>query len=188
MDDSTIIDMFLARNEDALKITANKYGKVIRSISCAILGDDFLAEECENDTYLSAWNLIPPNEPRDYFLSFLIKIAKHTALDICRKNQRKKRKCDIVSLTSEIENYLPAAENTHNELEAKMTAEAINSFLRALPKEQRIIFIRRYWYQDSIEEISERLDIGKSKVKVTLHRLRNQLKKYLEKEGLQYER
>lgn len=183
MEDSKIVDLFLARNEKAIKESEKKYGKLIRQIALSITEDHQLSEECENDTYLSAWNLIPPNEPRDYLSAFLSKIVRNISLDRCRAKRSAKRMADTVTLDSELALCLPDGTNISEEIDSRLLGEAISKFLKDQPKEKRIIFIRRYWYQDSITEIAERINISENKVKVTLHRTREKLKKYLKKEG-----
>ncbi len=182
MEDSTIVEMFLARNENAIKATKDKYGSKILNIAQAIVGDSFTAEECENDTYISVWNLIPPNEPKTYFIQFLTKIVRNIALDRCRQRNSVKRAV-TVSLSDELAQCLPSTEDVAATVDARLLGESINKFLKDQPKEIRIMFIRRYWYEDSISEIAEKLDINENKVKVSLHRTRKKLKKHLEKEG-----
>ena len=183
MEDSKIVDLFLSRNEKAITEAAKKYGRIIRKIATSITEDSFLAEECENDTYLTAWNLIPPNEPRSYLSAFLTKIARNISLDKCRARRSAKRMADTVSLDDELAMCLPDMTDTSNEVDSRLLGDAISKFLKDEPKEKRMIFIRRYWYQDSISEISLRMSISESKVKVSLHRTREKLKKYLKKEG-----
>jgi len=183
LEDSKIVDLFLERNEKAIKESEKKYGKLIRQIALSITEDHQLSEECENDTYLSAWNLIPPNEPRDYLSAFLSKIVRNISLDKCRARRSAKRMADTVSLDDELAACLHGDMNVPDEVDSRLLGDAISKFLKDQPKEQRIIFVRRYWYQDSVTEISMRMNISESKVKVTLHRTREKLKKYLKKEG-----
>ncbi len=183
MDDSKIVDLFFERDETAIKKASEKYGKVIRKIAFSIIEDEFLAQECENDAYLTAWNLIPPNEPRDYLLSFLSKITKNIALDKCRAKNSKKRHADIVSLSEELTLCIPSDTDVSSEVDARILGDLISKFLKKQKKETRIIFIRRYWYQDSITEIAKKMNLSENKVKTVLHRTRNKLKKYLTKEG-----
>lgn len=183
MEDSKIVDLFLERNEKAIKESAKKYGKIIKKITLSITEDEHMAEECENDTYLSAWNLIPPNEPRDYLSAFLTKIARNISIDRCRSKRSAKRMADTLSLDDELAMCLPDGMDVSAEVDSRILGQVISNFLKAQPKEKRIIFIRRYWYHDSVTEISMRMNISENKVKVTLHRTREKLKKYLIKEG-----
>ena len=183
MNDSEIIDLYLERNEDAVKITSEKYGARLYAIAYGITSDASDAEECENDTYLQAWRLIPPNAPRNYFLSFLSRITRSTALDKCRKKKRGKRNMKYAELTSEIEECIPDTDNVETETDARELGRVIGEFLKQKSVEARGIFMRRYWYMDSIKEISEKFGVSESNVSVILYRTRKELKAYLEKEG-----
>ncbi len=108
MDDSSIIDLYLVRDQTALTCTVAKYGTRLRSLAENILDDDQSAQECENDTYWQAWRSIPPHEPRTYFFSFLAKITRHLALDCCRRRNRLKRSAQLESLTVELEECIPS--------------------------------------------------------------------------------
>ena len=183
MDDSRIVDLYLSRDESAISRTAQKYGVKLRRIANRILNNMESAEECENDTYLETWNCIPPHDPRDYFFAFLGKIARHLAIDECRKKSSQKRYALFCELTHEMEECLPGNNNAEENADLEALEQAINAFLRACSEEQRNIFVRRYWYFDSIPEISQRYGHSQSKVKTTLFRLREGLKRHLEKEG-----
>lgn len=178
-EDKEIIDLYLNRDERAIEKTADKYGKRLRKLATEITGDYQTAEECENDTYIRAWNTIPPKEPYDYFYAFLVSINRNIALNICRSRNTLKRSVQIEELNSELEQIIPASDTTDDQL----LQEIINLFLAGISSEKRNIFIRRYWYMDSISQIAEGFGISESKVKIVLYRLRNKLKKVLEKEG-----
>lgn len=183
MEDAQIVDLFLARNESAIRHTAEKYGPQLRGLAKAILEDRSAAEECENDTYLEAWNRIPPHEPRTYLFAFLGKITRHLAIDACRKRSADKRSAVVCELTSELEECLPARETVEDALNVRTLTEAVNNYIRQCSEEQRAIFVRRYWYFDSVEAIGRRYGFSRSKVKTALFRLRGGLKDYLQKEG-----
>ncbi len=183
MEDAKIVEMYLQRDENAIKQTKEKFGKRLHRIAYDITVDRQTAEECENDTYFQAWNTIPPNEPRSYLYAFLARITRHMAINCCRDRNRLKRSAVICELSAELEQCLPAPDDMQCRVEEAEFAEAINGFLADLDEEKRNIFLRRYWYLDSVAEISERFAISQSKVKVTLHRCRENLRKYLEKEG-----
>lgn len=183
MDDSKIVEMYLARDEAAIKETKEKYGKRLRSLSHGIVCDFQTAEECENDTYMEAWSTIPPHEPKSYFYAFLGRIIRHISLNCCRNRDRLKRSAYICELNSEMEQCIPAPDDVECRVDEQALREAINGFLQTLDEEKRNIFIRRYWFLDSVAAISERFDCSESKVKTTLFRCRNQLRKYLETEG-----
>ncbi len=183
MEDSRIIDLFLKRDAAALTCTSEKYGGRLRNASKRITGDFGTAEECENDTYLRAWEAIPPHEPRDYFFAFLLRIIRALSIDAVRANQRLKRSAELLSLTEELEECILSPQNTEGEIEARLLGESISRFLKTIPEERRRIFIRRYFYLDTVAEIGERLSISESKVKSALFRTRKELGKWLKKEG-----
>ena len=183
LDDSRIVDLFLERDESAIRHSAEKYGGRLYALSLQIVEDRGTAEECENDTYLAAWNTIPPNEPRDYLYPFLARIARHISLNCCRDRARLKRAAYISELSMEMEQCIPAPDSCESRLDDMALKEAINGFLSVLDPEKRKIFLRRYWFLESVSDISDRLGISESKVKTTLFRCRKKLKQYLEKEG-----
>ena len=148
-----------------------------------IVKDLKTAEECENDTYLEAWRTIPPHEPRTYLFAFLALITRHISLNICRDRNRLKRSAFICELSTEMEQCIPSPDDTECRIDDIILKDAINNFLATLDEEKRNIFLRRYWFLDSIADISKRYAISESKVKTTLFRCRNQLREYLEKEG-----
>ncbi len=183
MEDNIIVELYLSRDELAIKQSKEKYGRSLRSLAYGIVNDKQTAEECENDTYLEAWNRIPPHEPRTYLYAFLARITRHFALNCCRNRAALKRSAFICELSAEMEQCIPAPDDTACRVDEIVLREAINGFLSTLDKEKRDIFIRRYWYMDSVREIAKRFAISESKVKTTLLRCRNNLRTYLEKEG-----
>ncbi len=183
MDDSKIVDLYLSRDGTAISRTAEKYGSKLRRIANNLLNDMAFAEECENDTYLETWNLIPPNEPRTYLFAFLGKITRHLAIDQCRRNTSRKRHALFCELTQEMEQCIPDRDDVGEALEADALSQIINAFLKKCSEDQRNIFVRRYWYFDTIREISQRYGYSDSKVKTSLFRMRESLRQDLEKEG-----
>lgn len=183
MDDNIIVELYLNRNEDAINQTRNKYGSRLRSLSFNIVKDIHTSEECENDAYMQAWNLIPPHEPRDYLYAFLARIIRHISLNKCRDNNRLKRSAFICELSAELEQCIPDNNEIDRLIDDIAFGEVINNFLAEIGEEKRNIFLRRYWYFDSIADISKRFGISKAKVKTMLFRIRNQLSEHLEKEG-----
>lgn len=183
MDDYSIIELYLKRDEAAIKATKENYGPRLRSIAFGIVNDSQTAEECENDTYMQAWNRIPPHEPREYLYAFLARITRHIALNCCRDRQRLKRRGFLCELSTELEQCIASTDDTACRLDDMILREALNGFLGTLVKEKRAIFLRRYWYMDSVATIAKRFGLSESKVKTTLFRCRKQLKTYLEKEG-----
>ncbi|MCR5771582.1 MAG: RNA polymerase sigma factor [Butyrivibrio sp.] len=179
MDDSQIVELYLSRDESAITQTSQKYGSKLRRIARNVLSDTETSEECENDAYLRTWNLIPPNEPRTYLFSFVGKIVRHLAIDRLRHEGRQKRSALYCELTDEIQECIPGRSDVSQEYDAKELSEWINSFLDSCSDEQRNIFVRRYWYFDSVTEICEKYSLPQSKVKTTLFRMREKLKKHL---------
>ena len=183
LDDNKIVEMYLVRDEDAIKQTKEKYGKRLWSLSYGIVCDFQTAEECENDAYMEAWSTIPPHEPKSYFYAFLARIVRHISLNCCRNRDRLKRSAFICELNAEMEQCIPSPDDLECRLNDMVLREAINSFLQTLDDEKRNIFVRRYWFLDSIASISKRFNCSESKVKTTLFRCRNQLREHLETEG-----
>lgn len=183
MDDNIIVNLYLNRDEDAINQTRDKYGTRLRSLSFNIVKDIHTTEECENDTYMQAWNCIPPHEPRKYLYAFLARIIRHVSLNRCRECNRLKRSAFICELSTELEQCIPTPNDVERHIDDMVFGEIINNFLSEIGEDKRNIFLRRYWYFDSIADISKRFGISKSKVKTTLLRIRNQLREHLEKEG-----
>ena len=183
-DDNNIVDLFIARNEAAISCCSTKYGSNLRRVSMNVVNDEEIVKECENDTYLQAWNLIPPNEPRTYLFPFLAKIIRNISLDFCRKENAQKRKAIVEELSTELEMCIPDRKSdTEDFLENEALGKLISAYLWTLPEEQRKMFVRRYWYMDSIKDVSKMFCCTDGKVKSTLYRCREGLKHYLEKEG-----
>ena len=183
MTDGEIVELFLARDEEALKQTSERYGARLRALALGILGDASEAEECVSDAYLAAWDSIPPHEPRDYLFAYLARITRHLALDRCRMRSREKRAAHVEELTAELVDCIPAGESAEAHLDAKELAGAVSAWLRTLPEEKRLVFLRRYWYCDPVAALAKRLGWGESRVKTSLHHMRKELRAHLEKEG-----
>lgn len=183
MEDREIVALFLKRDENAIKESQKKYGKRLLQLAEGITGSSLDAAECENDAYLSAWNEIPPAEPYEYLYPFLARIVRCLALNMCRDRERHKRKADYVALTDELAEVLPGRGSTEESVDEKLLSDAINRFLAKQKETQRIWFVRRYWFFDSIGTIAANYNVGESKVKVTLMRMRAALGEYLKHEG-----
>lgn len=183
MEDDKIVQLYLNRDESAIQFSSEKYGSRLRALSLSVTSDFQTSEECENDTYLQAWNLIPPNEPRTYLYAFLARIARHISIDRCRERASLKRDGYIVELSQEMEMCLPSSDDIESNISEEELGKAISNYLHTVSQEKRVIFMRRYFYFDSIEEISKRCAITESKVKSSLFRTRNGLREYLIKEG-----
>lgn len=181
--DEEIVKLYLQRNNSAISESKAKYGERLRNISYGITSDRGSAEEVENDTYFKAWENIPPHEPYTYLFAFLARIARNISLSLCRERGRLKRIHHVCELSSEMEECIPSHLSVEDSADEDLLIDAINRFLREQPENKRNIFMRRYWYLDSVESISKRFGIGKSNVKTTLFRLRGELKEFLESEG-----
>ncbi len=182
MEDSKIVDLYWERSESAVKETSQKYGKMLKSISYSLLSSDEDSEECVNDTYLEAWQRMPNDRP-SYLGAYLGRIIRCISIDRFRARHRQKRG-EANSLTDELAECIPYGSTPAEEMENERIAESINRFLSELDEEKRRIFVRRYFYSDSISDISKRLGIGIPKIKTTLHRLRTALREHLQKEEI----
>lgn len=184
MEDSRIIDLYFERSEEAITQTALKYGRLCRSIAMNITGSYEDAQECENDTYVAAWNAIPPTRP-NLFSAFLSRIARNIALNRYEYNKAGKRNHQFDLVLEELEECLASSYSVEDTYITGEVAGMINAFLEKLKTETRVMFVRRYYYADSVKEIAGRLAVSESKVKTTLFRVRQDLKEYLEAQGVQ---
>ena len=182
MEDHKIVDLYWQRSESAVKETATKYGKMLNGISLSLLSSREDAEECVNDTYLEAWNSMPEDRPA-YLGAYLSRIVRCISIDRFRASHRQKRG-EAESLTDELADCIPSGMTPQEEYENKRIARVINKFLFELDEEKRRMFVRRYYYSDSVADIADRLRVSVPKVKTTLHRLRGELREYLEEEGI----
>ena len=180
--DEEIIELFFERSEKALEELEAKYGKICLQTSYNILGNYSDAEECVNDGYLGVWNAIPPTRP-DPLLSFVLKIIRNQSLNRYHKNQARKRNSTYDLAVEELNEFLASPESVESTIESKELVETIESFLDDLKTRDRVIFIRRYWFYDSYEQIASRVGISAKNVSVKLTRLRRQLRVYLEERG-----
>lgn len=180
MEDAQIIALFFARNEDAIAETDAAYGRKLNTLARNILFSREVAEESVNDTYMKAWKAIPPHRPQHFF-AFLAAICRHLSLDRLDWNGAAKRKAEVVALTEEMENCIPD-ESHDRRLEGKELGRILDAFLETLPEDSRKVFMRRYWYADTIGEIARQYNMTESKVKMQLSRTRDKLRAYLKKE------
>lgn len=184
MEDSQIVRLYFERSEDAISQTAAKYGSYLHSIAFHILNNREDSEECVNDTYWKAWDVIPPRRPAK-LAAFLGKISRNLSLDRYRHYTAEKRGgSEFSAALDELGECIPSGNDPDDCLEKMILVDALNRFLSSLPSEHRIIFMRRYWYISTIKEIANDYGITESKVKMSLLRSRNQLKTVLEKEGI----
>lgn len=183
MEDSIIIEQFWQRDEAAIENTRQKYGNYCYSIAYNILCDKSDSEEAVNDTYLGVWNAIPPHKP-DIFSSFIARITRNISLKKWRYKHTEKRSCDLTLALDELGECIPCRENVEKSIETKILAGHIDSFLRALGEQERVIFLRRYWFCDSVAAIAKRFGASEGKIKTQLYRTRKKLLEYFEKEGI----
>ena len=183
MEDLKIIELFFDRKECAIAETERKYGRYLSKIAYNILFDIEDSEECVNDTYMKAWNTIPPQKP-EVLRTFLGKITRSLAIDIFRRKHAEKRGNSEYALSlSELDECIPDKFSAEKEFEYNQLTESINRFLASLSKENRDIFVCRYFYSDSIKEIASFFGTSESKIKSSLFRSRKILKEQLLKEG-----
>ena len=184
MDDKSIIDLYFNRDEEAITQTDQKYGRYCYCIAYNILNNKEDAEESVSDTYMSAWSAIPPRRPTALG-AFLGKITRHISIDRWRACSAQKRGgTEVILALEELEDCVAGLQNVEMEYESKELIRAYAEFLDTLPVTERRVFLRRYWYVDSIEAIAGKFGFSQSKVKTMLHRTRVKLRKQLAKEGL----
>lgn len=186
MDDSKIIEMFWQRSEMAIEFVNAKYGAMCRRIAVKLLQSDEDAEECVNDTYHSLWNAIPPERP-NYLPAFVAKITRNLAMKRLTHRNAAKRAMVTVSF-EELNECIPDDHCIEEILEGKELTRLLECFLDTLEPDNRNMFLRRYWFFDSIQEIAQGFGVSQSKVKTRLFRIRNQLKDYLAEEAQIYVR
>lgn len=183
MQDIEIIELYFKRDESAISETKNKYDKYLMKIAYNILSETEDSKESVNSTYLAAWNTIPPHRP-NILSAYLGKITRYISIDMFRKRNSAKRYISEYSESlSELSECVSSSENTEEAYEAKVLGEAINRFLRTLPKDARNAFIGRYYFMDSLHDVAEYCGMSESKAKSLLFRTRKRLKEFLEKEG-----
>ncbi len=179
--DKQIVELLFARSEESIPALQSQYGAYCSAIVQRFLTDPRDVEECLDDCYMTVWRSIPPTYP-EYFKGWLGAIVRHQALAIAKKNDRRPPEADEAAL--EMANCLPCAEDSYSDVEAKDLSRAVSDFLWKQKTDARIAFIRRYWYADNIEAVASRMGWSVSKTKSVLFRVRNHLKRYLDKEGL----
>ncbi len=182
VDDLRIIDLFFARAEEAISRLEEKYGRACISLSRAILNNEEDARECLNDTLLAVWNSIPPQRPNP-LRAYVLKICRNISITKYHSNTAMKRNSYYDVALDELESCLSSPDTVESELDSKELSQHIDRFLEDLDKEGRVMFVRRYWYSDSVGEIAERFSISENNVYVRLSRIRAKLRKYLQKEG-----
>lgn len=188
MEDNAIIAMLYARTEEALSVLQDRYGRLCHGVAKNILGSPEDAEECVNDTLDAVWSRIPPAKP-DPLLPYVLRITRNIALNRRRASLAKKRYAGenlSVEALQEETGEIPAELAVYDtqDTDEESLREALNGFLAGLAREERILFLRRYWFEDPVPEIAERLDITENHARVRLTRLKAKLRRYLEREGI----
>jgi RNA polymerase sigma-70 factor (ECF subfamily) len=182
MEDKKIVELYWARNEDAITQTSVKYGGMMHATSKSIVGSHEDAEECVNDAYLAAWNSMPENRPT-YLGGYMAKIIRNISLNRYDRNHAAKRQ-GVQVVFEELEGCLTDYNTPEEEYEQGCLKEVLDSFLESLDEQKRVIFLRRYFYTDSIAEIAQRMQMGEGKIKSILFRLRGQLAETLKEAGV----
>ncbi len=184
MEDRAIVELYWQRSDRAIEESERKYGKYCHAIAFNLVGDHRDAEECVNDTWLRAWNLMPDKRPR-LLSAFLGGISRNLAISLYRAKSAKKRGGGELPLAlEELSGCIPSDADPQREYESREFARAIGRFVSGLPETERRVFVSRYWYLASLEEISRRAGFSVSKTKSMLLRIRGRLREYLREEGL----
>ncbi len=184
MEDEKIIQLYWARDEAAIPATAEKYGAYCGAIAGRILESPEDREECLNDTYLAAWNAMPPHRPR-VLATFLGKLTRNLAINRAREQAAAKRGGGALPLVlEELGECVSGGESVEQALDRQELTRALNGFLATLPQEKRQLFLGRYWYMESVGELARRFGMTENRVSVTLHRLRGKLRRYLIERGV----
>lgn len=183
MEDSRIVELFFSRSEQAIAELAGKYGGVCRKIAYGILNNHEDVEECVNDTYLGVWNSIPPEAP-DSLVAYVCKIARNVSLNKYRYNSAQKRNSYYDVSLSELEECIPVGAMEADQWKDEELTHVLEGFLDSLDKKSRIMFVKRYWYAESVKDIAEEFGMTENHAAVKLLRIRTKMKIYLEKKGV----
>ena len=183
LEDAAIISLYWRRDAQAIPATAEKYGSYCTSVARNILRDQRDTEECVNDTYLRAWNAMPPERP-SALRAWLGRITRNLSLDRWKAGRTQSRGAGMETLLGELDECIPDHRGPEQAAEERVLAECVSAFLRGQTADNRYIFLRRYWYGEDIAAIAKRLDCGESRVKSALFRTRKALRAFLEKEGI----
>lgn len=183
MEDEEIINLFLARSDNAVQMLQEKYGRISQAIAGNILTSCEDAEECVNDAYLQVWNSIPPNHPES-LSAYVLRIVRNSAISRLRYNSSMKRSAEYTLAYEEIAESVMGESSPEQRLESKALLRSVEQFLDGLSKRDRILFVRRYWFADTYSTLAELTGMTEKNVSVRLTRIRRQLKKYLIKQGV----
>lgn len=183
LEDCEIIDLFFERSEQAIRELDKKYGRAVKKTAENILREQQDAEECVNDAYLGVWSSIPPRRP-DSLGAYVCRIARNQAVSRLRSETAAKRNSGFDLVLDELADCIPSAADVEAEIEGKELAQAVSRFLSTLPYDDRFLFVRRYFFADSIKDIAAETGRKENRLSVRLFRLREKLRKTLVKEGL----
>ena len=183
MDDEKIIELFLKRSEEGIWELSEKYGYICKRVAKNILKNNADAEECVNDAYLGVWNTIPPQRPKP-LLTYVCKIVRNLSIKKYHKNTAKKRNSFYDVALDELQECIPNSFTLEDELDAKELSALLDTFLEKLDEINRVMFVRRYWYSDSISDIAQLLDMNNHTITVRLSRTREKLRQYLIEKGV----
>ena len=184
MNDKDIIGLFNARSEEAISETDKKYGGVCRHTAYNILGNHEDTEECVNDTYLKVWNVIPPKQP-EKLGAFILRIVRNSAINLFKQRGSLKNGGGYSSVSfEEISEFLPAADDVDISVDRRAFTDALERFLNTLPKNRRVMFVRRYFYCSTYSDIAKEMHITEGSAAASVRRTREKLREFLEKEGI----
>lgn len=183
MEDTQIIHLFYKRSEQAIAALEKKYGRLCCKIANNMLNSSQDVEECVNDAYYAVWNSIPPQNPAP-LSAYICRIVRNLSVKKYHSNKAKKRNSTYDLVLEELEAYIPARNTIESEWESKELAKVIDGFLETLGKENRILFVKRYWFSESVADIAKELGMSEHTVSGRLYRIRIKMKKYLQKEGV----
>lgn len=182
MEDSKIIEMFFARSEQAITELSEKYGAMCRRVAGNILRNKLDVEECVNDAYLGVWNAIPPHRP-ELLSAFVCRIVRNLSVTRYHANTAAKRNSFYDAALDELEECIPSAASVEAEMDARELSTLLNRFLETLDRENRILFVRRYWYSDTVSSIGAAFHMNGNSVSARLSRIRRKLRSFLKEEG-----
>lgn len=181
--DGEIIDLFFERSEEAIFELSAKYDKICVKVAYNILGNKEDTEECVNDAYLGVWNTIPPTRP-DPLLSFLLKIVRNISINRIHFKSRQKRSKVFEECLHELERQTPSTISVEDQYDASQITVYINEFLENVEKTNQMLFVRRYWYFDSYEELSEITGLSEGAIRTRLSRMREKLREFMLSKGV----
>lgn len=183
MEDNQIIELYWKRNQEAISESSTKYGRMLKGISFNILSNHEDSEECLNDTYNKAWDSMPPQKPNSLG-AYLGRITRNISINRWYEMSAKKRGGGANILLSELSECIPSSKSVEAEVEAELLENIISNWLSSLPQEDRVLFLRRYWYGDSLNCLSRECITTPKKLASRIYRLRQKLRLVLEKEGI----